>query len=60
MIHPRPANRPASVTITLPLAIWLDILRAFKAGSDDAARISEISTALQAADRAAKIRRGAK
>jgi hypothetical protein len=56
-----PARRPVdrhTVTVALPLEIWLDVLAAFAQGADAADRVSEISKVLQAADRAAKIQRG--
>ena len=61
MIAPRrPMDRPPTVTVTLPLDTWLDVLKVFKSASDDAARVSEISKVLQATDHTAKIQRGAK
>jgi hypothetical protein len=53
-------DRPPTVTVTLPLDTWLDVLKVFKSASDDAARVSEISKVLQATDHTAKIQRGAK
>jgi hypothetical protein len=57
MIHPRAANRPTTVIVEMPLSVWIDVLRAFKAGADDAGRVCAISKILQSIDCKAKIQR---